>query len=104
MPIHRNISDLCLFIKELASSLKLNDPVQYEVASFVFQNENKNSDSDSVFSGFNPVSDGEYTCKLYMAQEAMNSSMTNSSDISSVYSSDDSQFDLQSSGLNQYRY
>ena len=105
MTIHRNISDLCLFIKELASSLKLNDPVQYEVASFVFPNKNKNSDSDSDFSGFNPVSDGEYTCKLYMAQEAINSAMTDSSEISSVSvytcSSDDSQFDLESSELDQ---
>ena len=51
MKLYRNINDLCLFIKGLASSLKLNNPGPYEAASFIFQNENKNSDSD--FSGFN---------------------------------------------------
>ena len=79
---------MCLFIKELALSLKLTEPVPYEVASFVLKNENKNSDLYSDFSGFNPVSDGEYTCKSYMAQETINSAMINRSGISSVYSSD----------------
>ena len=93
MSVHKKVDDLCLFIRHLASSLKLKDPIPFEVASLEenFKEQGGTSSSDSDFSGLNPVSNGEYTCKLpvYLAQEVVKSAMNSSSDFSPLSNWDD---------------
>ena len=50
MTVHRNIDDLCLCIRHLASSLKLKEPIPFELASVYVQH--YDSDCASEFAGF----------------------------------------------------
>ena len=61
----------CLFIRHLASTLKLTSPIPFEEANLLetLKVPSEPSSSDSDFSGYDIVSDGEYTCKLYLADE-----------------------------------
>ena len=97
MTVHRNLDDLCLFIRHLASTLKLTSPIPFEAANLLetLKVPSEPSSSDSDFSGFDIVSDGEYTCKLYLADEKVKSARDNSCD------SDSSQYELDSSELSQ---
>ena len=87
----------CLFIRHLASTLKLTCPIPFEVANLLetLKVPSEPSSSDSDFSGYDIVSDGEYTCELYLVDEKVKSARDNSCD------SDSSQYELDSSELSQ---
>ena len=62
MTVHTNIDYLCIFIRHLASSLKLKEPIPFELASVDVQH--YDSECASEFAGFGRedfVSDGEFT-------------------------------------------
>ena len=94
----KNISEISLFIKHLAASLNLSLSTPYEIArpNFVLSQNVKHvtycsdSDSKSEFSGFEEMSEGEYTCRLYLAQNLIDSdvSVSDVSDVSSTVLSD----------------
>ena len=50
LTVHQNIDELCIFVRDLAASLKLQDPVPFELASILTQQ--YSSDCDSNFGGF----------------------------------------------------
>ena len=104
MTVHKNSNDLCLFIRHLASSLKLIKPIPFEIANVEHQNLSEYGSSDSDFSGFDPISDGEYTCKLYLAQEKVEFALK-CNDLSEICSlsdsSDNSNMELHSSELDE---
>ncbi|WAR30782.1 hypothetical protein MAR_033324, partial [Mya arenaria] len=75
---HPDTSTLCTFIQHLAGSLHLEPSVPFELAAMTLPSNQQisdpnfdSSDSNSTFSYFDPVSDGEYTCKLFMANEVI---------------------------------
>ena len=116
MTKHNNVESLAKFIKDLASSLKLTSygAVPFEVAClqgyslqsfndhhqyinesgdhFQYNHSNDSNISDSEFSGFESISDGEYTCRLYLAT-AQPENLTDSN-ISSCSSDTQSDFNF----------
>ena len=93
---HKNIEQLSLFIQHLAASLKLCGVIPYEIACFkseTFSNVCSSIsfiDSESEFSGFEEISEGEYTCRLYLAEsvEMSDISVSDISDVSDIETSD----------------
>jgi hypothetical protein len=87
--IHNSVRNLCDFIKHLAASLNLKGKICFEMAVFK-ESSSLETSSDSDFSGFDPVSDGEYCCKLFIAEEAIkHDSMNVLSDVSDISSISD---------------
>ena len=75
--IHTNTENLCVFIRNLAATLNLKGNVPFEIAAFkdtrgsVSLENSSDSDTESDFSGFEPISEGEYSCRLFLAEEAI---------------------------------
>jgi hypothetical protein len=112
---HKNIFELCLFIRHLAASLGLKafTSVPFEIASVsqtvqtiktkTILNDCPNkemsflesSDGESDFSGFSAVSEGDYSCRLYLAE---NIDISDPSSIGSFTSNDLSESDVSSTG------
>ena len=83
--------------------------MQFEIASLI---ERQSSDSDSDLSGFDSISDGEYACRMYLAEEIVKTAINdNCSDVSFDYSegnseasdSDSTRYELSSSNLSVSR-
>ena len=92
LTFHKNKTDLCKFINELSASLALSDNSVFEMSSVVPSvSDNLSSlqvnsfeweTSESEFSGFEAMSEGEYTCRMYLAQELMQNTVSQESDMS----------------------
>ncbi|KAL4224895.1 hypothetical protein ACF0H5_015591 [Mactra antiquata] len=82
---HISIVNLSQFVKSLAISLgyNLQNDVKFEVTQVSMD---LDFDSDSNFSGFSSVSEGEISCKMYLVQEFLNRSESDISisDISDI--------------------
>ena len=107
MTVQGNTESICHFIRQLASSLSLTNPVQFEIASLI---ERQSSDSDSDLSGFDSISDGEYACRMYLAEEIVKTAINdNCSDVSfdcseensEASDSDSTRYELSSSNLSE---
>ncbi|XP_052278769.1 uncharacterized protein LOC127877153 [Dreissena polymorpha] len=94
MTIHKDILAVKLFLQHLAASLKLAE-TPFEVAKLLNQCGVSDSDTDSEFSGFSAISEGEYTCKLYLAHDASHflSDMSDVSDVSEMYCVEETDLD-----------
>ncbi|KAH3789793.1 hypothetical protein DPMN_167981 [Dreissena polymorpha] len=103
---HRTIFALCNFVRHLAASLHLKQPVPFEMAAITLPVtplqigiSDHSTDMDSSFSFFDPCSDGEYCCRLLIANEAIeraqNSNEDSSTELSSLYSEDQDGFKSQ---------
>ena len=69
LTVHHNLKDLCTFIQNLSISIfGTKENIPFEVAKVTFDND---CDSDSEFSGFEIMSDLEYSCQLYIGNELM---------------------------------
>ena len=104
LTVHQNIDELCIFVHDLAASLKLQDPVPFELASILTQQ--YSSDCDSNFGGFGMedfVSDGEYACRSYVAVENIETACneTYSDDVSPITSDTENSDKLNTSELSQ---
>ncbi|KAH3816216.1 hypothetical protein DPMN_117728 [Dreissena polymorpha] len=78
--IHKSLSDLCLFIRHLSASIDKSKNIPFEAVSVTVLPDNTMM-VESDFEGFSDsdVSDGDLSCRLFMAQE-------HASDVSSVSS------------------
>jgi hypothetical protein len=95
LTIHKHSNALSLFIKHLAASLNQKGVVPFELSRIVLVDLHANaqsdySDSGSEFSGFEPLSEGEIACRLYIANENIENILSSDlSEISSINTDND---------------
>ena len=82
---HKSIEALSIFIRHLAALLHHTGIIPYEIACVQPPKVTGQESSNSDFSGFEEVSEGECSCRLFLAEE-IKSNTDIPSDVSSVSS------------------
>ena len=92
LTVHKHTQSLSLFIKHLAASMGNAGDGPFEIAKITVTEKEIASDSESDFSGYSTLSEGDVACKLFLAEEIKNSVVDPSdvSDASSISSFDTS--------------
>ena len=89
-----DLKTLCCFIQDLAKSLLLDQSCLFEATPFkpVFKTDScsdSESKSESDFSGFDSMSEGEYACRMFIAEELVTKAINASPSLSEVSSVSD---------------